>query len=475
MEKSSLSFTVEIEVPPASFEELLKYTYQNYVVPARERVTNVKQTFVEGTYILNFTFLDPEEKGSVEVEIKAGKPVQVAMTPSVPSVSQSTLDRLKGDLVVTLQFFEEYVRRSTLYFTWVEGREVVLEKPSFRRARLLERILFGNIFFLFIVVIAISIVLFLVIPGPFAGLVIVVFLLLAVLFSDRIFGVMADWNVTERNQKVYVFQYHLPPEVRQSFSQKFGREKLLHMKKEIYDRTLALGKPVEGETAREVMSKYGLDCQPENVVMKTVNVYQLVEETAERFNLPIPKIALANTMVPNAAASGPSPRHALVLITTGLLVQLKEDEILAVLGHELSHLKARDQVVISGIVTSEYLFRIYFLWQYLYYFGLPYLILVLSGLFFVFKFFEARADLDSAIHMGNPKILAEALRKIGFHRLGSEHVRAYRIQEWITWNPHPPIYFRVSRLEKYGEKPVQVKHTLIQSAKDCIHGFFAAF
>jgi heat shock protein HtpX len=98
---------------------------------------------------------------------------------------------------------------------------------------------------------------------------------------------------------------------------------------------------------------------------------------------------------------------------------------------------------------------------------------VFGAIYFVAKFFEARADLESAIKMGNPKVLAGALRKIGFRRLQFERSPSSRIQDWITWDPHPPIYFRIERLEKF-EPTREVKHTLLQSAKDCIRGFFAA-
>jgi len=167
------------------------------------------------------------------------------------------------------------------------------------------------------------------------------------------------------------------------------------------------------------------------------------------------------------------------LITTGLLVQLEEDEILTVLGHELSHLKSRDPLVLFGIVIGEYLFRIFVLLNFFPFlflgpFGLLYVLGTLGLIYFVAKFFEARADLESAMKIQNPKVLAEALRKIGFRRLQFERSSAIRLQDWITWNPHPPLYFRVARLEKM-EKPPVVKHTLIQSAKDCVKGFFNAF
>lgn len=473
-EATAVTFNIETEVTPAYYEELLKYAYQTYIQPTAQRFANIKQTAVSGDYVLDFTFLEPDGKWRIDVDIKTGKPIQVTMTPSDVSVPQSALDRLKEDLIIVVQFFEEHVRRSTLYFAWVQGKEVVPEKSPFRRARVIERIFFGNILFLFVLLIAISIVLF-VFLGLWAAVVIVVGQFLIILFSDRLIGTLSDWPISAQNPTVHILQYHLPAQERAAFAQKYNRQRLLQMKKEIYDKTIALGKPVECETAREVMSKYGLECSPENMATKAVNVYEMVEKTTQKYGLPIPKIALSNTMIPNAAASGPSPRHGIVLITTGLLVQLDEEEILSVLGHELSHLKSRDPFVLFGLVTAEYVFRLYVSLSYYIPFLLfyLYLFLVFGAIYFVAKFFEARADLESAIKMGNPKVLAGALRKIGFRRLQFERNPSSRIQDWITWDPHPPIYFRIERLEKF-EPTREVKHTLLQSAKDCIRGFFAA-
>jgi heat shock protein HtpX len=66
-------------------------------------------------------------------------------------------------------------------------------------------------------------------------------------------------------------------------------------------------------------------------------------------------------MVPNAAASGPSPSRGIVLLTTGLLVQLEEPEVEAVLGHEFGHLKGRDPLILYGLTSLEFIFRFYVL------------------------------------------------------------------------------------------------------------------
>ena len=184
-------------------------------------------------------------------------------------------------------------------------------------------------------------------------------------------------------------------------------------------------------------------------------------------------------MVPNAAASGPSPSRGVVLITTGLLVQLEEPEIISVLGHEFGHLKGRDPLLLYGLTSAEFLFRFYVLFTFFpliftSFLFFAYFWAVMVVIFFIAKFFEARADLVSAIKMGQPEVLAGALEKIGFQRLLYERTPSFRLQEWLGLDPHPPIYFRVDRLEKL-KSPQQIKHPLIQSIKDVFSGFRDSF
>ena len=175
-------------------------------------------------------------------------------------------------------------------------------------------------------------------------------------------------------------------------------------------------------------------------------------------------------MIPNAAATGPSPNRGLVLITTGLLVQLEEDEILSVVGHEMGHLSGRDPIILFSIISAEFILRFTILFPLVAISPLVYLIVALGFIFFVAKFFETRADLLSAMKIGHPQVLASALRKIGYQRLHAERISPTRLPSWINFDPHPPIYFRIDRLE--GMKtPVKVKNPLLKSAKDVVDGF----
>jgi len=470
--RPGISFDIDTEVTSASFEDLTKSIQQHYILPSKGRFTNVERSLVDQDYVLSFTLVRPEQKWYVDVEIRTGKPIKVRMVPSDETVPQTVLDGLKEDIFLSVQLFEEQVRQTTLYFAWVEGEPVVLEKPLERRKNIVYKLFTESMLMFFILFIAASIVLFMFFGG-YAPVILVAMQFVMVLFSNRIVARMGNWHITSDKANVHIFQYLLPVEEYRDFRKRFSKETLMKMKAEIYEKTLAIGKAVDCEAVGEVFSRYGFECIRENMSTKTINVYDIVKRVADRFGLPVPEIVVANTILPNAAASGPSPSQGVILITTGLLVQLEDDEIFNVVGHEFSHLKGRDPLVLFGLTAAEYLLRFYVFWPFLVYFGYFYLFFALTIVYFIAKFFEGRADLEAAVKIGQPKVMAQALRKIGFRRLQFERMPSYRIQGWIGWDPHPPIYFRVSRLENLQE-PEKVKHPLIQSIKDNISGFFDA-
>ncbi len=68
----------------------------------------------------------------------------------------------------------------------------------------------------------------------------------------------------------------------------------------------------------------------------------MVERLCAMYDLPMPRVAIVDTDVPNAFATGRSPKHSAVAVTTGLLRRLDQREIEGVLAHELTHIKNRD-------------------------------------------------------------------------------------------------------------------------------------
>jgi heat shock protein HtpX len=76
-------------------------------------------------------------------------------------------------------------------------------------------------------------------------------------------------------------------------------------------------------------------------------LHALVERLCQLIDLPKPRIAIADTDVPNAFATGRNPTHSVVCVTSGIMRRLDENELEAVLAHELSHVKNRDVAVIT--------------------------------------------------------------------------------------------------------------------------------
>lgn len=87
-------------------------------------------------------------------------------------------------------------------------------------------------------------------------------------------------------------------------------------------------------------------------------IYSIVRGLADRANLPMPKVYVVDTPMPNAFATGRNPSHAAVAVTTGITRILDRNELEGVLAHELAHVKNRDTLIssvaatIAGAVTT---------------------------------------------------------------------------------------------------------------------------
>jgi heat shock protein HtpX len=76
-------------------------------------------------------------------------------------------------------------------------------------------------------------------------------------------------------------------------------------------------------------------------------LHDMVERLCGMADLPKPKVAIMDTPVPNAFATGRSPKHAAVCVTTGLWERLDQKEVEGVLAHELSHIANRDVLIMT--------------------------------------------------------------------------------------------------------------------------------
>jgi heat shock protein HtpX len=159
-------------------------------------------------------------------------------------------------------------------------------------------------------------------------------------------------------------------------------------------------------------------------------LHDIVSRLAQMGGIPKPKVAIIDSAVPNALATGRNPRHAVVAVTRGLMERLEPAEVEAVLAHELSHVIHRD----VGVMTMAAFFATLasFIVQMGLWGGLggrsrrdqgnaTAVVLVVSAVVWVISFFliralsryrEYSADRGSAILTGHPSALSSALVKI---------------------------------------------------------------
>ena len=80
-------------------------------------------------------------------------------------------------------------------------------------------------------------------------------------------------------------------------------------------------------------------------------LYQVVADLTSKASMPMPKVYVMENDTPNAFATGRNPEHAAVAVTSGILRMLSKEELMGVIGHELSHIRHRD-ILISTIAAT---------------------------------------------------------------------------------------------------------------------------
>lgn len=406
---------------------------------------------------------------SFDITLIADRKPKIIIRASKPTSTEVFLN-----FAIDFQFFTyQFVSLSnegTLGLVFIPGLPLVPLRQLSVGKQILAKIFSGNLLILFLLLLFFGYFMF-VVFRKYAPIVIVASQFILFVFAPKLLSYVGDWILSPDNRDIHVAVCKIPINAfRELVTRRW--DEIKEIKREIYDRSLSKGLPLTPEVVSEVLEKWGVRCPQSKVNIRTIHLYDLIEEVVRIYNIPMPKTIIANTFIPNAATTGPLLRFTNLLITTGLTLTLNDDEIKAVIGHELSHAVNRDPLLLFIFSSVEYLLRVYILWGLSWPLDLIYFFLSITALYFVAKFLEARADLEAAYKLRSHETLINALMKIGFHRLFYERYRSYRFQRWLGWDPHPPVYFRILRLEKIdlNRRP---KSLILRSAKDCISGFIS--
>ena len=210
-------------------------------------------------------------------------------------------------------------------------------------------------------------------------------------------------------------------------------------------------------------------------------LHGMIDRLCALADMPKPRVAIADTDLPNAFATGRSPQHSVVCVTTGILRRLDGEELEGVLSHELSHVAHRDVAVmtvasvlgvIAGLITRWGL-----------YFGggrsrdnnsgVAFLLVWVAGLVVwalsflltraLSRYRELCADRSGAYLTGNPSALSSALVKItgDIGRIPTRDLRSAGAMNTFFFAPaikgdsinalvatHPPLQQRLDQLAK---------------------------
>jgi heat shock protein HtpX len=219
-------------------------------------------------------------------------------------------------------------------------------------------------------------------------------------------------------------------------------------------------------------------------------LHEMVERLCAMADLPKPRIAIVDTDVPNAFATGRSPKHAAVAVTSGLWRRLDKREIEGVLAHELSHIANRDVLIMT--VASFFAMLAAMLTRFGLYAGMfggysnrdsnnnqvpvwlivTVVAMVTYALSFILirtisRYREYAADRGSALITGAPEYLMSALQKIAsdMMRIPQRDLREvsgmnaffivptnWRQQMGELFMDHPPLEKRIEALSRIARE-----------------------
>jgi heat shock protein HtpX len=206
-------------------------------------------------------------------------------------------------------------------------------------------------------------------------------------------------------------------------------------------------------------------------------LHAMIERLCIQADLPKPKIAVADTPMPNAFALGRSQKAATVCATTGIMRTLSPSELEGVMAHELSHVKHRDVLIMT--IASFFASLAAIIMQFGFFFGggddenpSIFVVLLVSFLVYILSFFlmlalsryrEFAADRGAAIMTGRPSALSSALVKISGQMQSvpttdlrqAERMNAFFIVPasvkgavQTVFSTHPPMEKRIARLQQ---------------------------
>src|SRR2546422_9761295 len=387
--EASRRVVIDRNIPEPAVAGLVEFIDRSYVRSKTRLIQDLSyrktasSTGFELFWILKA--LGPEQAAPFAVSLKIS---QAAIELDFPGLDPSdkslqygverTVDEIEA---VVLSYFQN-IKTTSLYFV-IGASEERSEAPDQRgmMRNVAKRIFTGNTTSLFLSFILLSFALFFII-GVYTVFVLISVQLVALIFSDKIVYRIGSVRPDAKRPLVTIVSVRSNAETLKSISQ-HGKKILSQMREEITRSATATYSASANEEFKSTvigsLLKHGIIATGKEITVKTRDVYRIVHEVSEKFGRQTPKITIANSIVSNASATGISSSRSTVMITAGSLEELNDEELEAVMGHEMGHVAGHDPVILFAATSFEFVGRFYIWFPLLLYFGFFFFLFAVGG------------------------------------------------------------------------------------------------
>ena len=357
-----------------------------------------------------------------------------------------------------------YRRKSTLYYVYVYGEEVHPSRLKWMASKITGIMFSNNMVFFFAFSMVLSSIIHLFLNNFYTFMALFFFLSFIQFISYKIPTIMCDWSISSKEKTIFIIGISLPLRTYNMLVRDKSFRRMYDIKRKIYDFVI-------NEKKKEIAEFFSNFCSvtlsENDVFIIRRDIFTLVREISLKMNISPPRIFLKKSLDLNAVAMGFFHKFSTLTVTAGLVAELREEELKAVLAHEISHIKHRDTLILYALTSLLYLIQFH-----LYFTELPVLFTIsiqvmiilvfLTIFFFIAKVMEIRADLEAAT-ISNSLNLASAIQKTVLLEIVKHRAK---LREWISWTPHPPPSYRIHLLRREFVK----KGGWMQALKFCLRG-----
>jgi len=317
----------EITLREEEYDSYLEFIIESIKDYLGDKVTFSMKSFYEGLPALLFRVSVNGKSMDVLVVSSTNPWYRISTEEGVSTRVVYEIARLLD--WITVVYFETK-GKGVVYYAFVPKMDIAPPKYETTTHKFFGKLFFGNMVVFFALSLIIFYALWLIFRSwtPYVLVLSQIpILFIAPKIIEKGFG---DWVLSRDNRYVYLVGIRAPLDIYPKLLKEFFYPHRFEFKRRIYLERVSRGEDVDKDYVKALLKDYGVEIPEEDIVIKKFDIFNIVERVFSKFKLRMPKIIIANMVLPNAAATGAISSYSGLLITTGLLTQLNEEEIEAV-------------------------------------------------------------------------------------------------------------------------------------------------